>query len=212
MKMNITSDKSIEDITSEIDSIEDSIPDDELDVSSPLIDTTEQPVSQNSDSEEVLPEQPEVPVEAETPTEEIPSEDRPIEIGFMEQLGGIDIVEDIYDRAGITMILLGESARGLHDFENPFHYVSDRIHVALRNNDRAHFERTIHAMGDAWRIPFEYTDDYFEFKVGPITVTVEYVDQVDKPFYNFPDNRFWQVREMALPNPYSDYIEDYDNK
>lgn len=211
--MNITTTNNketiIDDISKEIDAIEDTLPDEVLDVSEPIAETTQET--------EVLPEQPETPEQLESLTEEIPEEEQPIKhkpVTWMTQLYAVDAIEDIYDRAGLTMILLGESARGMKDNDDPFHYTEDTFHVALRLSDKAHFERTIHGMADAWREKPNYHDNGLDFERNGVKVVVEYVDQVAQPYFNFPDKRLYQLRDLALPNPYPylEYIEGYDRK
>jgi len=193
--MNITTTDITEDISKEINEIEKELPDEVLNVDKPI----DKPTKKTKASQ---------PVEKIDTLTETPKEP----ITWMSQLFTMDIIEDVFDRAGLTMILLGESARGMADADNPFLYSPDKFHVALRNNDRAHFERTLHSMADAWREKVTYEDDHLEFERNGVKIIVEYVDQTAAPYYNFPDKRLYQLREVALPNPYPAYIQEFNNK
>lgn len=206
--MNITTTEpkeiKMDDISKEIDQLEEGLPDEELDVTKPIGESgekTETPAVQEEKIEEV-----------ESLAEDIQVDTEPVVIPWMTQLTTLDIVEDVFDRAGLTMILLGESARGMKDFDDPFHYSDDALHVALRLNDKEHFDRTIHGMADAWREEVTYEEGYLEFTKDGIKITVEYVDQSVLPYFNFPDKRLWNLREVALPNPYPAYIGGFDSK
>lgn len=216
--MNITTTN--DDIQKEIEAIEATIPDEELDTSKAIeieftgsIHGNDEPVAKDTPKLKVPSDKLEVTEEDQTPTEEV--EDTLEPIGFMDQLAGLDVIEDIFDRAGLVMILLGDSAKGLREHDNPFFYSEDIVHVALRDNDKEHFMRIIHGMADAWREVVTYEEGYLTFnKQSPyskrsVKVIVEYVDQKTYPFFNFPDKRLWQLRDVALPNPYPAYVEEF---
>lgn len=210
--MNITT-TDINDITKEIDELESTIPDEEVDVSTPIEQSNtlaEEPIEElepKTENEQLREIKDAV---IEVLTEETPQEVKPID--WTTQLYAVDAIEDIYDRAYITMILLGESARGMYDNNDPFHYTPDHLHVALRNSDKAHFDRTLHGMGDAWREQPVYEDNTMSFERNGVKIVVETVDNVALPYFNNPDKRLFQLRDLALPNPYPAYIKEYDNQ
>lgn len=209
-----TNNDNIDDITKEIDAIEATIPDENIDTSKAVeIEFTgeivgkDEPIEKIEEEAEVLPDQPEVVEEVETPTEPVQKDDKPID--FMTQLTAFDVIEDLFDRAGLVMILLGDSAKGMREHDNPFYYTPDIVHVALRDNDKEHFKRVIHSMADAWRESVTYEDHYMTFTKYGVKIIVEYVDQAKYPYFNFPDRRLWNLREVALPNPYPAYVEEF---
>jgi hypothetical protein len=174
----------LDDITDEINALVDELPDtvESIEVSEPIEDED---------------------VEIEDTGEDWTT-DTPITIGWAEQLKALDITEDIYDRAGMTMVLLGDSARGMKEHDNPFHYTSD-LHVALRVNDFVGFNESVVRSYMPSGAKFKKDSITFTTLEG-VNVTISIVDQVKYPFFSFPDKKLYVNRDVALPNPYNEYI------
>lgn len=123
----------------------------------------------------------------------------------IELLKALDVAEDVYDRAGLTMILLGDSAKGMKDRGNVFEYTDD-IHVAIRKNDYHGYNKMVF---DSY-IPkeAEVFEDFIHY-VTPegANIYFEFVDQKENAYFNMPDKQLYIGREVALPNPFETYYQ-----
>lgn len=192
--MKITSSETIEDINKEISQVVETVP--EIEFTGAIVGDTS--AEDEVDHGSAIGRQ---GVKDEPVVEEV----KPLT--HEDLLKALDLAEDVYDRAGVTMILLGDNAKGMYDKDNVFEYTED-LHVAIRNNDYHGYNKMVF---DTYLPSYAewFDDDGFihVLTVEGVNVYFEFVDNKEFPYFDMPDKKQYIRRAVAIPNPFPEYYK-----
>lgn len=204
--MKITSSDTIEDINKEIEQVVETVP--EIEFTGAIV-GDDKPIADNDAKEESDTQQDKDHGGAmgrqDNSHDPIVKEVPPLT--HADLLKALDMAEDIYDRAGVTMIVLSDNAKGMQDRDNVFEYTDD-LHVAIRNNDYHGYNKMVF---DTYLPSYAewFDDDGFIHVLTPegVNIYFEFVDNKKYPFFDMPDKKQYIRREVALPNPFKEYYK-----
>ena len=125
-------------------------------------------------------------------------------------MSGVALSEEEYDKAltdvvdifaHAEVILLGTVAKAVHDRQP---VTGDTLEVAV---DKLYMTDMMAPLVEALR-EFEYfNEEGCQYKVGPITLNIKFIDASKHLFLARPDKETYAYDEYFIPNPFNDYWE-----
>lgn len=109
-------------------------------------------------------------------------------------------VEEIFERAMIPFVLLGETARSVIEKDQ---VDGNKIEVGIL---RRHLQETAKSILDIVLPGFKEKGGKIEFMVDEVPVEVKIIEKKYK-YFERPDRVFYKITQYCIPNPFGRYWE-----
>lgn len=113
-------------------------------------------------------------------------------------LKALDFIEDTFDRAAALFVTLGETARGLYMYNDPFYYDSI-IHIGVRKGVYMGFAKS--TLDTFLPEPTEQEENSMIYEIEGCPVIMEIVE--DLQWFKDYDSKGYMGRIYAIPNPFT---------